>query len=256
MEIRDNKNHVAEIESNSKPMFLKRIIAFILDVGILFASFFGLYLIELKTPIAGNYNRLSEEIVLIEDQTKLDTGFGIMTYCEEGKNYNTFHIYTDSEGKEYVVTNVKDPSKEIVDAYKDSLKNNADYKDTRFAFNLHNYLLAMLGLGVAELIYFLVFPLCNKKRATIGQLVFGIALYSQRNYSYARWYHIMFRFLLVFIFESALPFLWLGLGGFLVVPVFDFIVCLINKNNVALRDLFTLTRLIEAASYEPLTDEQ
>lgn len=245
-----------EIDPNSRPIFLKRIFSVIFDVGVVFALFFGVYLLTLKTPIANNYHNYYNEARTIEDNIMLETGYGYISYCEEGVSYKDYVVHTDDSGNKYVVKVVENPTDEVKKAFTTTLNSSDHFRDAKFSMNLHGYLCNVFAAAIVETVYFLVVPLVNHKRATPGQLLFKISLYCFGYEEYAHWYHVLFRFLFIFFIESLIPYIWLGMYTPIAVCVVNFIVVILSKKYRTLRDFVTRTMLIEDASYDPLVNEQ
>lgn len=245
------KGKTFEIEPNSKPYFLKHLIALLADTLILFGFFFGLFAWFVNTPLADTYNRYKNEIVLIQDKTLLETEYGYKDYTADPAQYPTYKVYTDDMGS-YIVLVKKDATEEQKNAYIKAINSNQNYKDCIFGCDLHNYLICALAFAVSETVLFLIIPLIDKKRRTIGKIVVNISLYSIKNQSYAYWYHVMFRWLLTLVFETLVLFPFLSMYTFIAVPVIEIVFSLINTENRSLRDVCTLTKLIEDKSYLPI----
>lgn len=250
------KDSVIEIEPNSKPYLLKRIVADLFDIGVLFLVWFSINLGFFNSKLANTYNNYVQVQSKIKDEAMLDSGYGEIRYIEEGDSTNGYIVYKDElNNKEYIVVKKSAPSVDETQKYAETINNSQAYKDAVFGANIHRYVISGFACFISEIAFFLVVPLLNKKRATFGQMLMGISLFSLRFEKYAKWYHILIRFLWLFIFESCLLYLISGIYTFLLVPVIDLIVMLLSKNtNRVLRDYISKTMLIENKSYLPINE--
>ena len=166
---------------NTKPRFLARILSPIVDIFLLFLLSFGVFQLEMSTPISHEYHRLREEVVTIIDTTKLETNYGYKLYDDDEKynafvaqSYQTYKVEDTEDpyyNHSYVVVNNSEISKEVNTAYQDSLKNNSTYQARYLTYKATRYGLTMLAAGSSELVLFLLIPLMNKRRATLGRFV-------------------------------------------------------------------------------------
>lgn len=252
MEI-DIKGKVINIEPNSKPYLLKHIVALMFDVVTLFLLFFTINLGLLNTGLAEKYNQHYKNYMTIQDNYMLESGCGMKKWVNEtDNNGNKILYYDEIESKYYIVIKDENITSDEIANYRELLKNDNNYKETKFAAALHQYLISALSGAISEIVLFLVIPLCNKKRATGGQLLTGISLISLSRQTYAKWYQVLSRFLIILILESCLLYLWTGIYTFFLAPVLDIIIMLINKRNRSLRDYLTGTMLIEDKSYSSI----
>ncbi len=210
-----NSSPVPSGKHNSKPVFLKRVISTGFDVVSLFLLFMVLTYIITQTPLAAEYNRHVENYREIEKT--------VLQQCEHDLNKARERLSTDQA-----------------------------YRDEMFAANLHGYLLKGLARGIAEAILFLIIPLSDPARGTIGRRLTGIALFDESRQSYARWYQVLGRFVFIFVFESMTLYLWTGILTFLLVPVLRLIMVMLNRKDKTLCDYRTFTMLIEKTSYSSI----
>ena len=210
-----NSSPVPSGKPNSKPVFLKRVISTGFDVVSLFLVFMVLTYIITQTPLAAEYNRHVENYREIEKT--------VLQQCENDLNKARERLSTDQA-----------------------------YRDEMFAANLHGYLLKGLARGIAEAILFLIIPLSDPARGTIGRRLTGIALFDESRQSYARWYQVLGRFVFIFVFESMTLYLWTGILTFLLVPVLRLIAVMLNRKDKTLCDYRTFTMLIEKTSYSSI----
>lgn len=251
------KDKVIDIKPNSKPYFAKHLISITFDIAILFVLLFILTLALFKSSLADTYNQHTAEYVQIEDKYKLESGVGIKTYIENGENNDKYQVYVDENtNQEYIVVTNKEASQQDIEAYNKLLKEDEKYQDLKFAAGLQSYVILVFSCFICEIILFLIIPLCNKYKASIGQLLTGISIITPSRQTYVKWYQVLIKFLFIFIFESCFLFLWAGVYTLLLVPVLDLIVMLLNKDNRSLRDFISNSMLIEKLSYSFLNNQK
>ena len=251
---------------NTKPRFLARILSPIVDIFLLFLLFFGAFQLETSTPISNDYHRVREELITISDTTKLETNYGYKLYDDDEKynafvaqSYQTYKVEDTEDpyyNHSYVVVNNSEISKEVNTAYQDSLKNNSTYQARYLTYKATRYGLTMLAAGGSELVLFLLIPLLNKRRATLGRFVAITSLISTKEVK-AKWWQVLVRFLFILVVETALPLYFLTeLGALLVVIVINLIVTLISrKTSRTLRDYVSFTRIINKNSFKPINEQ-
>lgn len=212
--MRADKNGLQiELEPNSKPYLLKRLLADGFDILLIFALFMLLTALVMKTPLAATYQGHYERYREIEEETI------------SAKNQDAEAI-----GK--------------------ALGENEEYRNERFAANLHGYLLKAAACFLAEVLVLLVIPLCNLSRATPGKLMTGILPFNERRQSKAAGYQILYRFLYVYLIDSLLLYLLTGILTFLLVPVLRLTEMLLNQKNKTICDGITGVMIIEKLSYD------
>lgn len=251
---------------NTKPRFLARILSPIVDIFLLFLLFFGAFQLETSTPISNDYHRVREELITISDTTKLETNYGYKLYDDDEKynayvaqSYQTYKVEDTEDpyyNHSYVVVNNSEISKEVNTAYQDSLKNNSTYQARYLTYKATRYGLTMLAVGSSELVLFLLIPLLNKRRATLGRFVAITSLIHTKEVK-AKWWQVLVRFLFILVVETALPLYFLTeLGALLVVIVINLIVTLISrKTSRTLRDYVSFTRIINKNSFKPINEQ-
>ena len=213
MTAEDNRQNI-EIEANSKPNLLKRIVSDGFDITLLFMAFMLLTYIVLATPLADVYHGHADRYREILEETKKVTG--------------------DDEEK-----------------LREMLIENEEYKNEFFAANLHSFLLKALAALIAELILFLAVPLMSRTRATLGKMLTGLVVFSEKRQNRASWYQILGKFVFIYIIDSLSLYLWTGIYTFLLVPVIRFIVMMLNRKDKTVLDYVTSTMVIEKMSYSP-----
>ena len=203
-----------ELEPNSRPYLLKRMVADGFDVIVIFALFLLFTWLLLKTPLAEPYHRHEQQAKAIEQTTAAD-------------------LANDAG------------------AVGAALSENAAYRDARFAANLHSYLLKAAACFLAEAIVLLAFPFLNRNRATPGKRMTGLMPFNERRQSRATSLQITGRFFFVLLLDSFALYLYTGILTFLLVPVIRMTEMLLNrKKNKTLCDYVTGVMIIEKLSYD------
>ena len=202
-----------EIEPNSRPYLLKRVLSDGFDTVLIFALFILLTMLLLKTPLAGTYQRHYERAQAILKETA--------------------EAYGNDEK-----------------AVSDALNQNDEYRNELFAANLHSFLLKALAGFIAEALVLLLVPFLNRNRCTPGKLMTGIMPFNERRQSRVVWYQILYRFLYVFLIDSLAFYLFTGILTFILIPVLRFTELLFSKKHKTLCDLITGVMIIEKLSYD------
>lgn len=202
----------AEIQPNSKPYLVKRLIADGFDTVLIFCLFMLAMFVIMRSPLASAYNGHLENYLEIEERTK--RAFG-------------------------------DNAAEITSA----LNADREYLDERFAAELHGYLLKGLAGFAAMLPVLLAFPLMNRQRATPGKLMTGVMPFHERRRRSALWYQVLYRFLFVFVVDGLGLYLLTGIWTFVLVPVIRLIELLLSRKDKTVLDMLTGVMMIEKLSY-------
>ncbi|MCR5664017.1 MAG: RDD family protein [Oscillospiraceae bacterium] len=202
-----------ELEPNSRPYLLKRIIADGFDVLLLFALFMLLMLLILRTPAADAYHEHAGRAQAIEAETAAA-------------------LQNDAE------------------AVSAALSENGEYRDELFAANLRSYVLKAAACLLAELLLFVAVPLLNRSRATPGKLMTGIMPFNVKRQSAATVPQILYRFLFVLLIDSLPFYLYAGIYTFLLVPILRLTELLMSRKNRTVCDLITGITIIEKLSFD------
>ena len=242
---------------NDKPLFIQRLASGLVDLCLVFLLYWGMYTISMNTPISRGFDNFNYQVVEIQDAAKLETGYGNKVYItDENKDeYTNYYKHYDEENKEYVVVNVKDVSQTVTQAYVNKLNNDPIYKSAVFNRRFVLYGINVLAGTISTAVFLLGVPLINKRRATLGQLAGEISMFSTRYETHARWYHILIRYLFMFVIEMALPFLFLELYTFIAIPAIYLIVGSATKSGRTLHDLVSGVRPIDKKTYAPMVPE-
>ncbi|MDO4835288.1 MAG: RDD family protein [Clostridia bacterium] len=201
-----------EIEPNSKPYLLKRIIADGFDTVLIFGLFMLFAALIMRSPAANVYNGHYERYTAIEQEVKAAYGSDAAAITE-------------------------------------ALNGNREYLDERFSAELHGYLLKASAGLLATFPVLLATPFLNKNRATPGKLMTGIMPFHERRQRRAVWYQIFFRFLFVFLIDGMGLYLLTGIWTFVLVPVLRLIEILCSRKDKTILDMMTGILIIEKLSY-------
>lgn len=201
-----------EIEPNSKPYLLKRIIADGFDTVLIFGLFMLFAALIMRSPAANVYNGHYERYAAIEQEVKAAYGSDAAAITE-------------------------------------ALNGNREYLDERFSAELHGYLLKASAGLLATFPVLLATPFLNKNRATPGKLMTGIMPFHERRQRQAVWYQIFFRFLFVFLIDGMGLYLLTGIWTFVLVPVLRLIEILCSRKDKTILDMMTGILIIEKLSY-------
>lgn len=107
------KDKIIDIEPNSKPYLLKRIVADLFDVGVLFFVWFMLNLGFFNSGLADTYNMHITTQTKIKDSAMLASGYGEMKYVDDDTSTQGYIIYTEENtNKEYIVVKKSEPTEE------------------------------------------------------------------------------------------------------------------------------------------------
>jgi len=250
------ENKVAQ--ENKKPHFMQRLASGLVDLCLIFLSYWGLYSLFINSPLADGFNYYHYQIIETQDAYKLETGFGEkVLITEENKDeYQSYYKHYDEDENEYVVVNIENVDSTISSNYSSKLLNDNVYQSNVFNRKLILYGINVLAGFIATSVFLLAIPSLNKRRASIGQLAGEISMFSKRFETHARWYHILIRYLFIFILECALPFLFLELFTFILIPTLFLIVGSISKSGRTLHDLVSGVRPIDKRTYSPLIPEK
>ena len=203
-----------ELEPNSRPYLLKRIIADGFDTVLIFILFLAFFWLLLESPLSEKYRAHEERSRAIALETAAAVG-------------------NDAE------------------ALSEALNADTEYRDELLAANLRRYLLEAAACFTAEALVLLAFPLSGKYRTTPGKRMTGVMPFNERRRSRATWPQIVYRFLFVFLIDSLALYLYTGILTFLLVPVLRLTEMLLNgKDHKTVCDFVTGIKIIEKLSYD------
>ncbi|MBR4798776.1 MAG: RDD family protein [Clostridia bacterium] len=201
-----------DLEPNSKPYLLKRLISDGFDTVVIFLLYFVLSLALFASPLANNYN-------------------------EHLANYK----------KE--IAAAREEYGEDAAAITQALNANRYFLDERTAMNIHGFLIKLLAVFIAEAAVLLAAPLISKERKTPGKMLTGVMPFCERKNAKASRLAVFGRFVFVFLIDSVILGLLTGTLTFVLVPVIRLIEILLNKKNKTLCDALSGIMIIEQLSY-------
>ena len=246
-----NQNQTETNSTDNKRLsFMQRVAYTIIDFGTIFLLFFGLYQIALNTPISNNLHNAENDMYEIQIEKGTETGFYVKTYLEEGQTTNAV-VYEDEGGKYFY--NLNDEFK--VD-YQNALKNDETYSNLKFAYTVNSFAIFLPCLAISEVIFLIVIPLTNKRRATLGIFFAGGRTISKKYIDKARWYHILFKFVFIFFIDTALPYFAFGEVALLFIPFLTLLSSFTNKDRRTVHDLISGIMVIDNKTYVPLVDRE
>jgi uncharacterized RDD family membrane protein YckC len=257
------KEQDIEVVPNKPSGWIMRVAAGLIDFCLIVLSIFGLNQIFNNTGMGHAADKLRVQMILIQDEYKLDHlvegsdetyGHKVYEGEEEYSNYTTYVVHTDEEIN-YVVVNNETISKEVITAFNKAVKSDKTYSNLSFDYRLINYGISMLSCFIAQSIFLLTIPLVNKYRATPGKLLAGTMLINNKYETPARWYQIVGRFSFQYIIESALPYLFLNMWVLIVVPAVLFLITLTNKKRRTIHDFVSRCRVIDKRTFTPISEQ-
>ena len=201
-----------DLERNSKPYLLKRLIADGFDTVLIFGLFMLFTALLMQSALASGYNAHYERMLSIEKETAEACG-------------------NDAE------------------AIAEALSSNREYLDERFAASLNSYVFKAAAAFPACALVLLAVPLANRGRATPGKLMTGVMPFNEKRRRSALWYQILLRFLFVYFIDGLGLYLFTGIWTFVLVPVLRLIEILCSKKNKTVCDGITGIMIIEKLSY-------
>ena len=208
----EGQEKTIEIERNSKPHLLKRLIADGFDTVLIFGLFLLMTALLMHSPLADRYNAHFERYTAIEAETKAAYGNDAALISE-------------------------------------ALNGNREYLDERFGASLHGYLIKAFAGFLATVPVLLAVPFLNRDRATPGKLMTGVMPFHERRQRRAVWYQILFRFLFVYLIDCLGLYLLTGIWTFALVSVLRLIEILCSRKDKTICDMMTGIMIIEKLSY-------
>ena len=113
----EDKN-VNNIEPNRKPHIFNRIISGVIDICLVFMSFYFLYSAFLESSISEPMFKYVNILIEVQDQAKVESGYGYKVYEYESDTTN--QIYTEEDGRTYIVKTI-----ELSENYTEEEKNDS-----------------------------------------------------------------------------------------------------------------------------------
>ena len=271
------KNHESDdeskpyVEPNKPAHWSQRIAAGIVDICLIFMAIFGLYQLFNITSLGDGMRENAYEMQRIRDNYKLipllpdsDETIGRKIHeNEEGFNdakYAEYTIYTlpSYEGElPYKIVNNDNYSTALMDKYVETVTSDQYYKTYQFNYRLCDFGVMCLAAVISEVVFLVVVPLTNKKRATLGKLAAGTQVIHSKYQVEASWYQMVGRFLWVYIVETVLPYLIItnALVIALVVQPVLFVISLFNKRHRMLHDYVSRTEVIDKRTFVSIVEQ-
>ena len=210
-----------------KPSVISRLCSGLVDLLLTVGTIFGLYAIVLKTPLGNNLNSYKKEMDAIQEK-----------YVIEDNNAEQVQILT-------YVTKKSANEKEYTPYKEWTSEDQKNYKDLRFKYTLNQFVYMMSAAFIAELIFYFLIHLFNKRRATIGMFIAGEDLMAIKYYGKPKWYHLLGRLGVIFLLGTALPYYLLSDLTVFIIPAFTMTIALLNrKTNRTIHDLLTGTIIV------------
>ena len=257
------KNAPIELEPNSKPFWTMRLAGGLIDICLAFLAAIGFYALILITPMSEPLNFNKTQARIIQDNYKVtelvegsDETYGHKVYEDDPEygKYTTYVVHEEEDGTKYVVVNNDTISDEVIAAYKKALKEDKIYQSYVFNAEFIDYGYTMLASFVSSAIFYIVIPLVNKRRATVGMLLAGTQLIHSKYYVRSRWYQVVGRYIFQFLVLLAGPYLFLGGWAIFIMPLASFITTLFTKSGRSLHDVISFTKVIDKRTFKKLSE--
>ena len=243
-------------EYNRKPQFISHLIAGLIDIFLIFLATFGIYQIELNSPISSELTSTKVEMNEISRDYMLtyDVGEKIYEFSEQQRGQTP--VFSD-EGGEYIVLPKEGATREALTEATKARDADERYKDLAFNFKFITYGLMMIAGGSSAFVFVFLIPLLNRKRYTIGRAAGGVVLISRKRQDKVSPWVLLGRFFWVLLIDMALPYLWLSeifilmivAAGRLIVRGID------RENNRCVIDLLTGSMGVSSKTYRPINEQ-
>lgn len=229
-----------------KPHFIKILVSGIIDLISLFVLAYLLNLLVFSTPISAHYQEVHDQMLVIQDTYKLDTGYGEKVYLvdENEDRYQEDHKYEDEQGT-YVVVDLDEITNEVKTEYSELLNGNEHYLTLLNDYQVTSVLLLSLVIGSSQVILFLLIPLVNKNKATIGRLCLGLKTINYRTKKPLEWYFGLLQVALIFLFASLIPYLIIGEMALVFSPLFILAFVIFSKDYRSLHQWISQAMTID-----------
>lgn len=240
---------------NAKPHIIKRLVAGLIDMVILFFFHYGLYSLILITPMANTLKSYQNEIVLVQEDIKVEAGYSQKEIVDSTYNGQSVLHYDEPNNTYYIVVDIdfkgdSEAQKAAANKYQELINASEHYSDVTFKYHLHNYVITALFCGgITELIFLLIIPLIMNCGQTLGMMIMSIRMYNAKYVGKPKWYQYLGRFAFIFIVLSLIPFIFLAEWILLVVPGVTILVMFINKQNRALEDFVSGISFVEKKTF-------
>ena len=210
------------------------------------------------TPLGDQYYGKRYLMQDIEDQYKItklipesEETYGHKLYSYESdylNNVDGHRIHNDENGT-YIVVNNDQISDDVLRAYKNAIEKDSLYMQTRKDTQNLNFALAIIPITVSEVIFFLIIPLSNKNRMTLGKMPFKLYVINYSDFKQAKWWNILISLAFVLLVDTALPLYFLGMWTILLSPLLVLISTFFTKRGRTLHDVLSLTYIVDGNTY-------
>ena len=232
-------------ELNNKPHFSKIFISGFVDFIFFLVIAFLANNLVFSSPISNNYRDYHEQMVIIQDTYKLEVGYGDKVYVDSASEVISEDLqrYEDSFGT-YVVINHSEISELVKTEYSERLKTDEVYQILLREYQVSSISLLFLVIGSTQLVLFFIVPISNKRRATLGKLIFGLKNVQTNTNQPVVWYFILIQYILIAIFASILPYLFLGEMAIVFSPLFILAFMLFSPNYQSMHQWITRVQTV------------
>lgn len=234
-----------------------RVIAGIIDIVLVVLAAIGLTRLMLLTPLGTRFNNNRHMMQSIEDTYKLveygsgennSYGYKYYSYEDNYDNEKKGHVIHSDENGEYIVLNRENISEEIVKNYKSLVSSDQTYMKIRKETQIIIYSVMAFSSLVSEAIFLFAIPLTNKRKASIGKLLFNLSLVSFDVFEEPKWWQILLRTIVVFIVGTILL-IFLSQWAALALPILILIEMFFGPRHRTFHDLIARTYVIDERSY-------
>lgn len=224
----------------------QRIAMTIIDTGVFVMLIFLFYSLIMLSPLSHFVHFYYDSMQDTAVEVACETGYYTKTYGESTE----YQMYEDEGGRYYYLVDT-----EKADDFKDALKENTDYKSYSFNYNLHNNITVSLsGLGALTVVYF-IYPVCNKKRQTLGGFFTKSQLISKKYVDKACWYHLLGRLFFIFGIDFIIPYFIFGVPAIPLAPLIFMIAAFTNQDKRMPHEFVSGTMHIDQRTFVPLEEE-
>lgn len=257
-EIEYTEEDIIDLEPVDPAKRSLRLISGLIDIIIVFLVGFGLSKLFLLTPLGNQYYAKRYLMQDIEDQykiTKLIPGseetYGHKLYSYE-PDYNSkvdgHRIHNDENG-DYIVINNDEISDAVLNAYKNAIEKDSEYMQARKDTQNLNFTLSIVPMSISEILFFLVVPLCNKNRMSLGKMPFKFYVISYTDFKQSKWWNILISTAFIILIDTALPLYFLGMWTILLTPLLVLISTFFSKRGRTLHDALSITYVVDGRTY-------
>ncbi|MBQ9731110.1 MAG: RDD family protein [Bacilli bacterium] len=243
--------------SNKPASLFKRFTAFFIDL-ILIGIVYFLVTTFIATPISERkyqYNEKIEYLNSVVSKAVLDYGIGF----EENGEIIIYEAdkYIEVKSEDYIRNNpnieidVEKLKNDIYEEYYDkyqkcmeSLDNNEEYRETISFVSAIDTFNFIYSVFIGELIFVFFVPFFGKKSQTVGQMLLRLATVN-KNETRIKKSKIIIRFLVMFLIETAVPYIFMGSNFIIGIGLMLFVLVFLNPNKQNFHDIISNTKIVE-----------